>query len=171
MNAPYEAVILAAGRGSRLGDDTEARPNALLPLGPRAPDDPTETSFLRRQVELLRSFGVERVVVVVGYLRESIAAAIKSWALAVSLVVNPTPDIGISGSLHSFQLAVRSPHAVRLEQRSLREMCRWLGRRKSTARSSPEAAATGPALRRVRPTRTTRRRARSATGTPARAPD
>ncbi len=123
MSAPCQAVILAAGRGSRLGDETEARPKALLPLGPRAPDDPTETSFLRRQVELLRSFGVARVVVVVGYRRESIAAAIASWEPprgglggetqpSVPLVVNPTSDIGTSGSLHSFQLAVRSPHGV-----------------------------------------------------------
>lgn len=110
MSAPYQAVILAAGRGSRLGEETEDRPKALLPLGPW--DESTETSFLRRQVELLRSFGVERVVVVVGYLRESIAAAIESWAPSIPLVVNPTPEIGTSGSLHSFQFAVRSPHGV-----------------------------------------------------------
>ena len=36
MSAPYQAVILAAGRGSRLSQETDARPKALLPIGPRA---------------------------------------------------------------------------------------------------------------------------------------
>ena len=49
MSAPYEAIILAAGRGSRLGGRTGAWPKALLPIGPRSKADDTETSFLRRQ--------------------------------------------------------------------------------------------------------------------------
>ena len=53
MSDAYEAVILAAGRGSRMGERTSAYPKALLPIGPRSLHDATETNFLRRQVELL----------------------------------------------------------------------------------------------------------------------
>lgn len=108
LDKPYEAVILAAGRGSRLSTETGECPKALLPIGPRGLDDATVTTFLRRQVELYFAAGIERVVVVVGYLREQIEAAVASWPRKPELVVNDTPDIGISGSLHSFQFAVRA---------------------------------------------------------------
>jgi choline kinase len=107
MAAPYEAVILAAGRGDRLSVETDRRPKSILPIGPRSLADATETSFLERQVRLLREAGVERVVVVVGYLREVMEPLIRSWDLGVTLVVNPTPEIKTSGSLHSFQFAIR----------------------------------------------------------------
>lgn len=112
MSAPYEAVLLAAGRGSRLHEHTGAMPKALLPIGPRSLDDPTETSFLRRQVELLDALGVDRIVVVVGMLREMILRDAETWAVDVEFVTNPTPDIGTSGSLHSFQFAARAPHGI-----------------------------------------------------------
>lgn len=112
MSAPFQAVILAAGRGSRLTQETDARPKALLPIGPRAEDDPAETSFLQRQVELLQLLGVEQVVVVIGYLRKLMEAEIRRWAPSVQLVVNPTAQIETSGSLHSFQFAARSPYGV-----------------------------------------------------------
>ena len=102
MSAQYQAVILAAGRGSRLSEETAVRPKALLPIGPRSLNDTTEISFLRRQVETLRALGVEQVVVVVGYLGDVIAAEISSWSTSVELVVNTTQDIRTSGSLHSF---------------------------------------------------------------------
>ena len=110
MPAPYQAVILAAGRGSRLAEHTQLMPKALLPIGPRSRTDATETNFLRRQVELLHDFGVMQVVIVVGSLKEKIIDAVATWRLPVQpqLVVNPTPDIGTSGSLHSFQYAVRA---------------------------------------------------------------
>lgn len=113
MSTPgYQAVILAAGRGSRLSEHTQEIPKALLPLGPRSLDDATETNFLRRQVELLRSLGVSDIVVVVGTLRKLIEDEVRGWPEPVQLVVNPTPDISTSGSLHSFQFAVRSPYGV-----------------------------------------------------------
>jgi len=112
VSAPYEAVLLAAGRGSRLHEHTGAMPKALLPIGPRSLQDATETSFLRRQVELLNSLGVDRIVVVVGMLREMILRDAATWSVAVEFVTNPTPDIGTSGSLHSFQFAARSPHGI-----------------------------------------------------------
>jgi choline kinase len=112
MSAPYQAVILAAGRGSRFGARTQEVPKALLPLGPRTLSDPTETSFLRRQVEVLSALGVQQIVVVVGSLKEMMFDAVRRLQLPLELVVNPTPDMGTSGSLHSFQFAVRSPHGV-----------------------------------------------------------
>ena len=112
MAAPYQAVILAAGRGSRLAEHTREMPKALLPIGPRSLEDATETSFLRRQVELLDALGVQQIVIVVGSLRELIIEDVARWDVAVTLVVNPTPDIGTSGSLHSFQFAVHSEHGV-----------------------------------------------------------
>lgn len=108
VNPAYEAVILAAGRGSRLSEHTRELPKALLPIGPRSLTDVTETCFLRRQIELLLRAGLDSVVVVVGVLREQIEAAVADWGLPVKLVVNPTPDMGSSGSLHSFQFAVRA---------------------------------------------------------------
>lgn len=108
MSAEYEAVILAAGRGSRLADQTIEMPKALLPIGPRSHSDTRETSFLRRQIELLEQFGIRRVVVVIGYAGQRIAQELSHWAPWVQVVENPTPDIQTSGSLHSFQFAVRA---------------------------------------------------------------
>lgn len=110
--AQYQAVILAAGRGSRLAERTREMPKALLPIGPRSLTDRTETSFLRRQSELLYVAGVKQIVIVVGSLKQMIIDDVKHWDIPVTLVENPTPDMGTSGSLHSFQYAVRSPHGI-----------------------------------------------------------
>ena len=109
---PYQAVILAAGRGSRLSERTFEIPKALLPLGPRSASDPRETNFLRRQVDVLSDLGVDDIVVVVGTLKHMIEAEVATWDVPVTLVVNPTPDMATSGSLHSFQFAVRATHGV-----------------------------------------------------------
>lgn len=110
--AAYQAVILAAGRGSRLAERTREMPKALLPIGPRTLADKTETSFLRRQTELLYAAGVKQIVIVVGSLKDMIIEDVARWDIPVTLVTNPTPDMGTSGSLHSFQYAVRSEHGV-----------------------------------------------------------
>lgn len=108
MTRPPAAVILAAGRGSRLGAATLACPKALLPLGPPAPGAAAPPTFLSRQCELLRAVGVAELVVVAGYLHEQVAAALQSFAPDATLVLNDTPEIRQSGSLHSLQLATRS---------------------------------------------------------------
>jgi len=105
---PYQAVILAAGRGSRLGERTAEAPKALLPLGPRSLHDPSETCFLRRQCEILHELGVGPIVVAVGYLKAQVADAVAGWGLPIQLVENTWPEIDESGSLHSFQYAARA---------------------------------------------------------------
>jgi choline kinase len=112
MAAPYQAVILAAGRGSRLAEHTREMPKALLPIGPRSLADKTPTSFLRRQVEILREQSVRDIVVVVGCLKDLILEEAKHWDVPLRFVVNPTEDMGTSGSLHSFQYASRSAYGV-----------------------------------------------------------
>jgi choline kinase len=112
MTTSYQAVILAAGRGSRLAEHTREMPKALLPIGPRSLHDSTPTSFLRRQIEVLRELGVSDIVVVVGCLKELILDEAKHWGVQLRFVVNPTPDMGTSGSLHSFQFATRSAYGV-----------------------------------------------------------
>jgi NDP-sugar pyrophosphorylase family protein len=65
-------VILAAGRGTRLGALGERWPKPLLPIGNRP--------LIERQIEDLRGLGVERVVVVVGHLRERLREALGDGA-------------------------------------------------------------------------------------------
>ena len=65
----YQAIVIAAGKGSRLGVLTERRPKSLLPLG--------DETIMERQLRLLRDIGVTRTTIVTGYqgavLRERLA--------------------------------------------------------------------------------------------------
>ena len=53
------AVILAAGRGRRMGEMTEGRPKCLLPVGGQ--------SLLEHQLATLSALGVAKITVVIGY--------------------------------------------------------------------------------------------------------
>ena len=62
------AVILAAGRGTRLGALTAERPKVLLTVGGK--------TLLERQLQALRRVGVRRILVVTGFARETVATFI-----------------------------------------------------------------------------------------------
>ncbi len=66
---PHEtqAVILAAGRGSRMGIATDHRPKCLLPIG--------DGTLLDHQLEVLSAAGVGRVWIVAGYEAEQVSKA------------------------------------------------------------------------------------------------
>lgn len=64
------AVVLAAGRGSRLQPHTDDTPKGLLPLGP--------TTLAHRTVSILKGLGVVDISFVVGYRQESYRAAFPS---------------------------------------------------------------------------------------------
>ena len=62
-----DALIMAAGRGSRLGAHSEERPKSLVDLGGISP--------LELQIDLLAERGVDRAMIVTGYRRELVEAA------------------------------------------------------------------------------------------------
>jgi choline kinase len=59
------AIILAAGRGSRMGDLTNEKPKCLVELGGR--------SLLEKQIDALRAAGISEIGIVTGYKREMLA--------------------------------------------------------------------------------------------------
>jgi choline kinase len=59
-----KAIILAAGRGSRMRQLTDDRPKCLVELGGKA--------LLDLQIDALRKAGIREISVVTGYMRESI---------------------------------------------------------------------------------------------------
>ena len=69
---PRQAVLLAAGRGSRTGTLSARRPKALLPLAGR--------SLLERSVEALCAVGIERLCLVGGWQLEALQAFIRQQA-------------------------------------------------------------------------------------------
>ncbi|MEW2546331.1 NTP transferase domain-containing protein [Streptomyces sp. NPDC047002] len=91
------AVILAAGRGTRLAPLPEARrlPKCLLRYG--------GTTLLERHLRLLRAVGVTDVVLVVGHLASDITAELAALAPdpAPTVVVNPDYRQGSTVSLHA----------------------------------------------------------------------
>ena len=89
-----DALILAAGRGSRL---SAATPKCLVEVGGR--------SLLSYQLEAVREAGAERVTLVVGHCDEEVRAAVAGDA-DVEVVHNPR--YADTNSLYSFQMARRS---------------------------------------------------------------
>lgn len=89
-----DALILAAGRGSRLGAHTEAIPKSLVDLGGITP--------LELQLDLLARRGIERAIVVTGYRREVVeerALARAAGRMRVEPVWNPFwPVTNVAGS-------------------------------------------------------------------------
>jgi L-glutamine-phosphate cytidylyltransferase len=79
-----DALIMAAGRGSRLGDETHGRPKSLVDLGGISP--------LELQIDLLMSRGVSHLIVVTGYERQQVEAAVLARVLppiSAEFVWNP----------------------------------------------------------------------------------
>jgi len=91
--AVKQAVILAGGRGARLGRITEKVPKPMLPVGGRP--------FLDYQLWFLRNSGVSEVLLCVGYLSELLEArygVAPPFGLRVAFSHEPAPA-GTGGAL------------------------------------------------------------------------
>ena len=73
-----KAIIVAGGRGSRLGALTRYRPKGLLPIN--------SESIMARQIRILKSYGITDVAIVTGYRSEKITEQFKD---KVSFFHNP----------------------------------------------------------------------------------
>lgn len=87
-----EALILAAGRGARLG---ESLPKCLMRVGDR--------TLIEIQLDNLRRAGVDSITVVVGYRHQEVREAISGEA---TFVLNER--FAETNSLYSFHLARRA---------------------------------------------------------------
>jgi L-glutamine-phosphate cytidylyltransferase len=79
-----DALIMAAGRGSRLGGHTDDRPKSLVDLGGISP--------LELQIDLLAGRGIERLIVVTGYGADALRAAVErrvAGRMTTEFVFNP----------------------------------------------------------------------------------
>lgn len=103
------AIILAAGLGSRLKENTRERPKCLVEVSGHP--------ILERMLQHLDALGVKRVTLVVGYLHEEIRAFVAQWlagrteGLRVDFVHNP--DYAQTGSVYSLNLALDAADARR----------------------------------------------------------
>jgi len=66
MRAVHQAVILAAGKGSRLNGSNNGSAKCMAKVG--------DATLIEHQIRILRSFGVERIVVVVGHEADAVRA-------------------------------------------------------------------------------------------------
>ena len=64
MQRPRQAVILAGGRGTRLGAITESIPKPMVPFHGRP--------FLEYLIEFLRDQGISKILLLLGYLPEAV---------------------------------------------------------------------------------------------------
>ncbi len=89
-----KAIILAAGRGNRLGDVAAGRPKCLLQFGGK--------SLLQRHMEILNDLGTDRIIIVTGYRHDQIEAALEQVEsrASVETIVNPDYEAGSVVSLH-----------------------------------------------------------------------
>lgn len=84
---PRQAVIVAGGRGTRLGALTADRPKALVEVAGRA--------FLDHLVASVRERGFDRILLLTGYradLIEAHVAAVEGWGLDVTTVATDPAD-------------------------------------------------------------------------------
>lgn len=92
------AVILAAGKGSRLGEAAGGLPKPLVDVG--------GLSLIQRQIRNLQSYGVDEFLVVTGHRSDEVRQAVLEQCPNCKFVFNP--DFASTNTLHSLHLAMSS---------------------------------------------------------------
>lgn len=94
QNSKAQAIILAAGRGSRMEDATDSNSKCLITVGGK--------SIIQHQIDMLRQYGIDDVLVVVGYGAKEVEAAVNCQA---EIIFNEIWDK--TNSLYSLSLCRR----------------------------------------------------------------
>lgn len=95
------AVILAAGRGTRMGAITEEIPKPMLPVEGRP--------MLEHILERLEAAGAERFLIVVGYRHEAVEQHFSKWPAALEFRVQEPVNGTGSAALLARDFAGREP--------------------------------------------------------------
>ena len=91
------AVILAAGRATRLRPFTDHLPKSLLPVA--------GTAMLERSLRHLASAGVREVIIVTGFQRAKLVEHIVGWNLPLAFTFVDNPDFETTNNAYSLLLA------------------------------------------------------------------
>lgn len=78
------AVVLAAGRGTRMGEITRQTPKPMLPIAGRP--------MLEHILDRLASVGIQRFFVVTGFLHEVIESHFRDWRLPIEFRLQDPVD-------------------------------------------------------------------------------
>ena len=89
-----EAVILAAGMGSRLGNHNDQKPKGFIQLG--------KQSIIEESIDKLIDNGIEKIWIITGYQSEYFEELSEIYNRTISLVKNE--DYSQSGTLHSLSM-------------------------------------------------------------------
>src|SRR4029453_11110007 len=99
LQRPTQAVILAGGRGTRLGNLTATRPKPMVEIHGRP--------FLSYQIEQLRDQGFKRVLLLLGYLPEVVQDYFgdgAKWGVRINYSVTGPDDLTSSRVLNARHL-------------------------------------------------------------------
>ncbi|TXD34924.1 phosphocholine cytidylyltransferase family protein [Lujinxingia vulgaris] len=99
-HSPREAILLVAGTGSRLRPLTEDRPKCLLEVG--------GVALLKRLLDQLAAVGIERAILVTGYLHERMVAQVESWDLGLEVAFAPNPTYASENNAVSTLVGMRA---------------------------------------------------------------
>lgn len=114
MSSIEKAVILAAGRGSRMASISRGKPKPFLSIDGVAHGE----TFLDFHLKALASRGVDEIFIVGN--RAMFGAHLQATprlGARVTWVLNPTEDLSTSGSAHSVHVAFEADHGI-LDKRS-----------------------------------------------------
>ncbi len=87
-----QAIIMAAGRGSRLGELTAGKPKSFIQINGK--------KLIDYNLKLLQIYGVKEIIIVTGYQCEAFEDLVKDWE-NVRLVYNPFYEmVNVLGSFY-----------------------------------------------------------------------
>ncbi len=99
-----KAVVLAAGRGKRMGELTEDLPKPMLPIDGKP--------MLQYVLEHLSKAGVEQVALVVGYRRDAIIEHFRDFPLAITFLTQEVPNGTASAAALAREFAGADPFVL-----------------------------------------------------------
>ena len=93
-----QAVILAAGQGTRLKPLTDDLPKCLLDVGGK--------TIIFRQINALWSLGIKDIIVVVGYKADLVKEHIAKECPYAQIIFVTNEDYATTNNIHSLALAM-----------------------------------------------------------------